>query len=101
PLFHPVQHSFPTRRSSDLIVLRQPKPIAAKAPDRLKFAPPRQAFARRRVVGKERRCLRREVVGRLHVKRDQRPIELARNCAAKGDRKSTRLNSSHRTISYA
>src|SRR5437764_15484897 len=79
---HPSLHSFPTRRSSDLV--RDGERIAAPRP-----LPDHQ---RDELVVAERRgpmtaqFLARPIVGRqvLHL-----------------DRKSTRLNSSHRCISYA
>src|SRR5690606_41856463 len=72
-------HAFPTRRSSDLRRrARDPRPRA-------------RDVARRRVGGAHRRDPRRPRAdrgARLHL-------------SAAGDRKSTRLNSSHVKISYA
>src|SRR5207248_3524768 len=82
---HPSLHSFPTRRSSDLRRHRfqraeRPPP---QQPDTL-GALPRGALP-------VARHLRRPLEDRLRP--GDRPLDR--------DRKSTRLNSSHRTISYA
>src|SRR5438876_3611739 len=74
---HPELHSFPTRRSSDLRV-----PLLARKKgqhNRLHPRPPERKHLHQ--------ALLRTAVGRL-LSRDQ-------------DRKSTRLNSSHPSISYA
>src|SRR5207248_10929834 len=77
----PPLPSFPTRRSSDLDPVRAP------------FAP-----ARRRATAGGGDRLRAGVAlpGGRAARGDH-----ARAEAVRGDRKSTRLNSSHRTISYA
>src|SRR5207245_4718562 len=82
----PALHSFPTRRCSDL--LEQRDAIALLEPDRAQ----RLRVHRRpavRVLG----------VALWHLRRlagvEQREVDVA------GDRKSTRLNSSHGSISYA
>src|SRR5207248_10289008 len=69
---HRDLHSFPTRRSSDLVAARKMRVLVMRAP--LSAGLPR--------------CSDNRGHGRI-----------AR--APAGDRKSTRLNSSHRTISYA
>src|SRR5207249_5416642 len=80
---HPVLHSFPTRRSSDLVV------PAARA--RLRRAAPSRRHLTRLadLVRRPRAVLQR---GRAAVPSPRR---------AWLDRKSTRLNSSHVSISYA
>src|SRR5207249_6788312 len=83
---HPNLHSFPTRRSSDLRRRRAPK------------RPPTQgADARRRAR-----------ISPRHADRNVRTPSRSRGARAGGfvrsarsDRKSTRLNSSHVSISYA
>src|SRR5437763_3528507 len=73
---HRHLHSFPTRRSSDLATTRAPSSICSSRP-----AGPTDA--------------RQRVEGFLSSRREKSNPEKA------GDRKSTRLNSSHRCISYA
>src|SRR3712207_7942380 len=79
---HRDLHSFPTRRSSDLCRCPAPPPTAGRPPPRspppassTSAATPRQA----------------STAGPGPLPRRRRP----------GDRKSTRLNSSHANISYA
>src|SRR5207248_11536694 len=73
-------HSFPTRRSSDLIVDHH---VGVRASDRhLRFVDPEYVAGVGSVDDGERKPL-----ADRHLQRE--------------DRKSTRLNSSHRTISYA
>src|SRR5207248_6441331 len=97
---HVSLHSFPTRRSSDLIrlvdVVARARDARLPVDDDLVADEP--AFQRGR-QGEERR-------GRIAARvRDQPraadPIAGQLGQAVDGDRKSTRLNSSHRTISYA
>src|SRR5438876_3959815 len=73
---HPPLHSFPTRRSSDLLVGKQPKNRARN------FLGLAAAFQGRR-LGDARH-----------------PAGIAAS-PSRRDRKSTRLNSSHPSISYA
>src|SRR5207248_10905811 len=78
-------HSFPTRRSSDLHLHRRlGRPPLPRRTDR-----GRRLVQRRQVL---QRRLRR--VPRRHDAGAELPLVVR-------DRKSTRLNSSHRTISYA
>src|SRR5690606_41951687 len=84
-------HSFPTRRSSDLGLLREHEGVAAQVLMNL---------------GLKLEEVREEVLNLLGAGVD--PEEAAKgggspsgDPAAKGDRKSTRLNSSHVKISYA
>src|SRR5207249_10624055 len=78
PRFHP---SFPTRRSSDLA---------------------RVGEAPRRQLDLERVERTRHALGRVGRRRhDSRPMRANLRVRAAGDRKSTRLNSSHVSISYA
>src|SRR5438034_7592143 len=70
---HQQLHSFPTRRSSDLRPGAKPEALAA--------------------AGKNHRRGRQALEQRPH-RHDFRPLD-------RGDRKSTRLNSSHTVISYA
>src|SRR5207248_11072583 len=85
--------SFPTRRSSDL--------LHTKAPERLReFATDRTATEHNHAFGFFLQLIENGFVskiGNLIDAFDSRD----RRAAAGGDRKSTRLNSSHRTISYA
>src|SRR5437879_10010188 len=83
-------HSFPTRRSSDLQrVLQQ-------------GSDPRRGVSRARLVVGDR-GRRRGIDRRLHRPGlcPHVPRGGGRHGGGKGDRKSTRLNSSHRCISYA
>src|SRR5207248_10991826 len=85
-------HSFPTRRSSDLVCIA----------DRDESAGKRTAeFIRKR--GGEAEFIRCDVSSRTQV---AKAVRLAAEAGGRidilcKDRKSTRLNSSHRTISYA
>src|SRR5207248_10050987 len=79
---------FPTRRSSDL-------PGSDQVEHQRGPGLGQRIFGHRASgVGLEQRELRRQARGIL-VRRHLEPV------AGDGDRKSTRLNSSHRTISYA
>src|SRR5206468_10732537 len=87
-------HSFPTRRSSDLARTGEPRQLHAAV---------RQPAQRLQLVLRER-------LGRVEIERARlRELEqllqdrqvVAEGLAAGGDRKSTRLNSSHDQISYA
>src|SRR5207244_12243432 len=98
---HPHLRSFPTRRSSDL---------ALRTADRTPTLAPRTraGAARKRSLGGFRRCLsafrpgakisegREELAVAVRV-----PFGIALRGSSRGDRKSTRLNSSHQIISYA
>src|SRR5207248_9577159 len=85
PVDHPTLHSFPTRRSSDL---RR-----------------RRLLAEHRTRLDQRRVGRGEIAGHQADDADRRlDAGVVSAASAHGlveDRKSTRLNSSHRTISYA
>src|SRR5207244_12818746 len=83
PHFHPV----PTRRSSDLVnFIRHPAPPTRAPPPR---SPPTKSV-RRRTPPRSPSAAPAPA-----------PNSAARAGAAEGDRKSTRLNSSHQIISYA
>src|SRR5207248_3672106 len=92
---HRLLHSFPTRRSSDL-PRTAPRVSACTARGVRKSRPPAAATRLGRVdhrhLGLQRRAGRVCVPPRRHLGGRPRRVE---------DRKSTRLNSSHRTISYA
>src|SRR5207248_7101409 len=94
PSHHPPPHSFPTRRSSDLPALRvyvaRPS-AAARASAEAALRP--GGLQAEQVVGVELWSADR--VRLLTVGDPDRWTSSA------ADRKSTRLNSSHRTISYA
>src|SRR5437870_12841917 len=80
---HRPPHSFPTRRSSDLSVFAHPDRIVRKNVDHRNF---------------HQRCQpdrRTQIVAEYQEARSKRPH------LGSGDRKSTRLNSSHVAISYA
>src|SRR5207248_11008319 len=96
----PILHSFPTRRSSDLAPLR---PITIGIRIEVRF----KDWLQQQLGG----CLHHPIPYSRNTEwpfaaaglRDHHPphgLWLIRLCA-KVDRKSTRLNSSHRTISYA
>src|SRR5206468_8470767 len=88
-----VLHSFPTRRSSDLLSSR------LRSTFFLRYRPRRRRFARRRTRGLADSPGNRA----LQETRPRRTRRCRRTCpaASRGDRKSTRLNSSHDQISYA
>src|SRR5207248_10995981 len=91
-----VLDSFPTRRSSDLdLVVGIVLPAEAQEVllEPLVETVERLEHAHRRAIGAGRRDLAREP--------PHRPDAQQTEHAAAEDRKSTRLNSSHRTISYA
>src|SRR5207248_11301475 len=83
-------HSFPTRRSSDLLLSRHamcPREVVEKLRDGQLVIQPKR-------VGHVADQLMQTL--RLDADLNARHLDLAAR-----DRKSTRLNSSHRTISYA
>src|SRR5205807_7753334 len=98
---HPYLHSFPTRRSSDLV----PFLVASRDGKAFQCDPKYCRFGRAR---------QRSVLGggwMIHARFGDRPMTSMKmstgDCfawdarrAALGDRKSTRLNSSHLVISY-
>src|SRR5207248_10375718 len=95
----PPPHPFPTRRSSDLHIKAELGryrmrgfSLFKKIPtwDDLTFLP--GTLTRFVIEGYREKCLTKTVIG----PKAKRPLELDIP-----DRKSTRLNSSHRTISYA
>src|SRR5690606_42108035 len=84
-----VLHSFPTRRSSDLIAERQDRQIGALT-------------VRPRPSHRDTGCwIRREPTAVVVVVQVPRVIQRDRLEEDAQDRKSTRLNSSHVKISYA
>src|SRR5207248_9258666 len=89
-------HSFPTRRSSDLGEGK--KRDAREAAGILDLAHEQQAKFLRGGVNRKRR--RDEVNPKAEIRRTSE-VRRPRLRRPKEDRKSTRLNSSHRTISYA
>src|SRR5699024_12843273 len=83
PSFHRDLHSFPTRRSSDL-----------------RFS----AGTLKSAIGQISRTRQASATGQLRRKQEQRPPGRrvrSDGDIGRGDRKSTRLNSSHVSISYA
>src|SRR5207248_10800248 len=95
----PALHSFPTRRSSDLAVSteRRNDVVVSGATIGSVITVLPQNASITNVTG-----LDGTTVGRIEV---HAPVASATNdwlhVITQGDRKSTRLNSSHRTISYA
>src|SRR5207248_10893880 len=89
---HPALHSFPTRRSSDLDRVRRDAAAVAVPPGLILVLPPERLGVHRVATDQVRR---HPLDDRLH-----REVRL-RELGDRLDRKSTRLNSSHRTISYA
>src|SRR5207248_11455983 len=93
-----ARHSFPTRRSSDLHLDRE-QSAADRTDNRVDGVP--GGIEPRNLVGEKFEEIKNagndddpglaENFERLEIRREDDPI----------DRKSTRLNSSHRTISYA
>src|SRR5436190_12168800 len=86
-----VLHSFPTRRSSDLLLVRDQRLV------HLVVALER-ASERDRVLHRELRPRADREVGGVRRVADQHEVPVM---PAHRDRKSTRLNSSHTVISYA
>src|SRR5207248_11416705 len=94
-------HSFPTRRSSDLFS----EPKRNEDDDSLLDATYDISFALEKWVRSHSKPVifildNFEGVARLPLRNSDRLRSIGDNCAFI-DRKSTRLNSSHRTISYA
>src|SRR5690606_40925830 len=88
---HPDLHSFPTRRSSDLDADGAAQTGTGKGrptPTRKE----REAARKRPLVSDNRAEARRQARAQMQAERER---------ARLGDRKSTRLNSSHVKISYA
>src|SRR5207248_11426792 len=96
----PLLHSFPTRRSSDLLSVQLRKRrracrwtclgcpvLTGREPDRPSLSEPVLP------AHEARDC--------LHQQCDRRGDPASPSSVGTPDRKSTRLNSSHRTISYA
>src|SRR5207245_4307641 len=100
PVSHPDPHSFPTRRSSDLKSAVKTPPATAETPPATDAASAVQDKGRgpffTRLTGRVA-SWRDRITGRPH--QDMRSQFHA--WMAKADRKSTRLNSSHGSISYA
>src|SRR5207244_13621970 len=100
PRYPPVLHPFPTRRSSDLrlppVTLRRGRPAG---PNEDQGVGPEQGGAQ------PQGQLRQQLGKRDHLTPSPSPpgpaSRLARTRRSGPDRKSTRLNSSHQTISYA
>src|SRR5207248_11011587 len=93
---HPLLHSFPTRRSSDLTDASSeclPNPDLPEA-----TLPLGAAVSLLLPEDHLDACLRRRAGRRVD---DGQRLQSAGPGALRADRKSTRLNSSHRTISYA
>src|SRR5207248_8915896 len=93
--FPPHLHSFPTRRSSDLPICHGPeitpqRLMIVRNPYIARYSSTKSSAASL-VVPYRERCPPRAKLSEI-------PAALTPNCR---DRKSTRLNSSHRTISYA
>src|SRR5206468_12198489 len=88
--------SFPTRRSSDLFV-QQPQALPRQLSSQRADA--RHVAARAVKAGDEPEADR--VSTGVEYDRDLRGPQLPHHCVAGGDRKSTRLNSSHDQTSYA
>src|SRR5690606_42130065 len=82
-------HSFPTRRSSDL----------ADRDDHRRRLPPARGARARRGGGRDR--AERRLAAAPARRRDRAGCSVPRGDRRGGDRKSTRLNSSHVKISYA
>src|SRR5207248_10011210 len=81
PRDHPHLHSFPTRRSSDLDTRRHPFHVAI------------ENWQHDRNIGTVVRTANAFAAREVHI--------IGKRRWNRRDRKSTRLNSSHRTISYA
>src|SRR5205085_12393035 len=85
---HRDLHSFPTRRSSDLSDLRDAVPEAIEG----------------KKIAVVARTAHEQYLKAFFTEAELKPfpnMEAARDALRKGDRKSTRLNSSHSQISYA
>src|SRR5207248_11577750 len=98
---HPAPHPFPTRRSSDLLLVVEPghrtgvETDGASGKDEIGAL--QGAVPERRRL--DQRLVRHEPRPGVDVREE--PRELVAEPEVVGeDRKSTRLNSSHRTISY-
>src|SRR5699024_11883943 len=85
--------SFPTRRSSDL---KHKLPVSLRYPNKLFRLDCRRATGMSLVEARTGWRLKSRII----YKKNDRPLLLAPS-GIKGDRKSTRLNSSHVSISYA
>src|SRR5690606_39489243 len=98
--YHPELHSFPTRRSSDLIKQNVVKEVATDAPAEEKPKRSRQPKAVEEAPAENVQNQTSNDVGdgELSVNELKR---LQQEAEALVDRKSTRLNSSHVKISYA
>src|SRR5207253_10087533 len=97
-LVHPLPHSFPTRRSSDLMAR-----IAYLGPSGANILDPRQ-IEQFKVGLAENGLIAGQNVAVEYFWADgslDRLKELATELGRREDRKSTRLNSSHVAISYA
>src|SRR5207248_6697156 len=93
PPHPPPLHSFPTRRSSDL--RRRPALRRARmAREPVLQLPAPVVSARREIRGADGRGVAARCAGEGTRALRRAPVD-------RRDRKSTRLNSSHRTISYA
>src|SRR5207249_12252691 len=101
PRHHTPPPSFPTRRSSDLIVsTAAPKPKATRTP---KVGTRNEPTLNRIGCITSTQAYRRVAPGvtRALPASQREPVEERQVPGEHGDRKSTRLNSSHVSISYA
>src|SRR5207302_8164702 len=101
PPHPPTRHPSPTRRSSDLHLLRRPPhPAMASEPaDGHEQQVVQEAGARR--GAQQHQPELQDVLPRQEAADNHRRLTLERGAQEDPDRKSTRLNSSHVKISYA
>src|SRR5207249_10444730 len=97
---HPALHSFPTRRSSDLRHGEGRRPVARRLLANRKASEPPDRFAKvgpelLTAIGEARASPREGAVAQ------EIGEEFDAGLSQRPDRKSTRLNSSHVSISYA
>src|SRR5690606_39944849 len=96
---HRYLHSFPTRRSSDLIHAAKDRPV--KWPSVDNFKADDTSLPIEVIVENTEACPRYSGLTISGVTVSDSPAWLQNRLRAIGDRKSTRLNSSHVKISYA
>src|SRR5207302_6090222 len=89
---HPDLHSFPTRRSSDLLTAKSPLRVPTQIVGASMASASSERLDDHHLVGAGERHIEVHAVGH-HARVDENRHML--------DRKSTRLNSSHVKISYA
>src|SRR5207249_5784242 len=97
PVDYPAPHSFPTRRSSDL---RRTAPPPGRGPEPLRLLVGDQTAGERRLLAARGVAVDHTLGDRL-VERADGLENSGASVATRLDRKSTRLNSSHVSISYA